>query len=136
MALYRKQGKWYIDFYYQGRRVRECIGTSKRRAQKALDTRKGEIVQGRLSLQQVKPSPLLEEFAEEFLRWAKANCRAWEGAGDPLDHRAVCLLLRGQGPRADRDSSRNRCGAGHPSPDGIPGDYPAQRGYDGSGFVP
>ncbi|MGD0264280.1 MAG: tyrosine-type recombinase/integrase [Candidatus Methylomirabilota bacterium] len=78
MALFKKRGKWYIDYRYQGRRMRECIGTSRRRAQKALDARKGEIVQGRFKLQEVKSSPLLEIFAEEFLEWAKANCRAWE----------------------------------------------------------
>jgi integrase len=78
MALFRKRGKWYIDYYYQGQRIRECAGTNKRRAQKALDARKGEIVQGRFKLQEVKSSPLFEEFATEFLEWAKANYRAWE----------------------------------------------------------
>ncbi len=78
MALFKKRGKWYIDYYYQGRRIRECVGTNKRRAKNALDVRRGEIVQGRFKLQEVKASPLLEEFAKEFLEWAKANCRAWE----------------------------------------------------------
>ncbi len=77
MALFKKRGKWYIDYYYQGRRIRECIGTRKRQARNALEARKGEIVQGRFKLQEVKSAPLLEEFAREFLKWAKANCRAW-----------------------------------------------------------
>jgi len=78
MALFKKRDKWYIDYRYQRRRIRECIGTNKRQAKHALDARKGEIVQGRFKLQEVKSSPLFEEFAKEFLEWAKANCRAWE----------------------------------------------------------
>lgn len=78
MALFRKRDKWYIDYRYQGQRIRECIGTNKRQAKDALDARKGEIVQGRFKLQEVKSSPLFEKFADEFLEWAKANCRAWE----------------------------------------------------------
>lgn len=45
MGLFKKRGKWNIDYYYQGRRIRECIGTSKRLAERALDARKG-FVQG------------------------------------------------------------------------------------------
>lgn len=77
MALFKKREKWYIDYYYQGRRIRECIGTSKRRAQKALDARKGEIVQGRFKLQEVRPSPLFPDAVSAFLRWAQDNRRSW-----------------------------------------------------------
>jgi len=29
MAAFKKRGMWYIDYYYQGRRVRECIATGR-----------------------------------------------------------------------------------------------------------
>jgi hypothetical protein len=46
MAVYQKRDKWFIDDYYQGRRVRECVSTSKKEAKRGLATRKGEILQG------------------------------------------------------------------------------------------
>ena len=40
MALFKKRGKWYIDYYYEGRRIREAIGPSKRAAEMALGARR------------------------------------------------------------------------------------------------
>jgi hypothetical protein len=51
MGIYLKRGKYVIDFYADGRRVRECLGTVSRRvAQDALKARQGEVVQGRYKL--------------------------------------------------------------------------------------
>ena len=76
MALFQKQGKWYIDYRFEGRRIRECIGRSKRLAKRALDARKGEIVQGRFRLDERKRSPRFEEAADEYLQWATENTRS------------------------------------------------------------
>lgn len=35
MAIFRKRGKWYINYYCQGGRIREAVGTSKRAAEGA-----------------------------------------------------------------------------------------------------
>lgn len=78
MALFEKRGQWYIDYYVQGRRLREKVGRSKRRALRALDARRGEIAQGRFHLAEVKRSPRFEEVGAEYLAWARANTR---GAG-------------------------------------------------------
>lgn len=77
MALFKKRGKWYIDYYYQGRRIRECVGPSKRMAEQALAARKGEIVQGRFKIEEVKVTPLLEDFARQYLAWAEVNHRGY-----------------------------------------------------------
>ena len=77
MALFKKHGKWYIDYYYQGERIRQSIGPSKRAAVQALAARKGEILQGRFNLHQVKPTPRFEAFAEEYLEWARIHHRSY-----------------------------------------------------------
>jgi len=78
MTLFKKRGKWYIDYYYQGRRIRECGGKNKRMAEHALVARKGEIVQGRFKLEAIKPSPRFEEVVKDFLEWSRANRRSWK----------------------------------------------------------
>jgi integrase len=76
MAVTLKRGKWYIDYRVEGRRVRECIGHSKRLAERALAARRGEIVQGRFRLAQRRRSPRLEEAADQYLEWASGNTRS------------------------------------------------------------
>ncbi len=76
MAVYKRGKVWYIDYYYQGERVRERVGPNKQTAEDALDARKGEIAQGRFKLQAARPSPLLEDFAKEYLEWARVNHRS------------------------------------------------------------
>lgn len=77
MALFQKRGQWYIDYYAEGRRVRERVGVSKRLAERALTARRGEITQGRFKLQDVKRSPRFEQVAEEYATWARAHLRSW-----------------------------------------------------------
>lgn len=78
MGLFRKHRKWYIDYYYQGRRIREAVGKSKRKANAALESRKGEIVQERFHLADIRPSPYFESVLKEYGEWAKVNHRSWE----------------------------------------------------------
>jgi len=78
MGIFRKNEKWYIDYYFQGKRVRECVGTNKTLAKRALEARKGEIVQGRFKLENLARSPQFDEVAKEFLAWSRANRRSWK----------------------------------------------------------
>jgi len=69
MGLYRrgKSKKWWMNFMSEGRQKCESTGTTdKRTAQKILDKRKGEIVEGRFSLPRSNP-PALKQWAEQFL---------------------------------------------------------------------
>lgn len=79
MAVYRdeKTGRWFIDYYFRGKRIRECAGTNKRMAEQALSIRKAEILQGKFKIEKLKPSPRFEQFAETFLDWSKANKRSF-----------------------------------------------------------
>ncbi|MFH1619705.1 MAG: tyrosine-type recombinase/integrase [bacterium] len=47
MAIFKKQGVYWIDYYVSGRRKRERIGRSHKLAQEVLDKRKGEIAESR-----------------------------------------------------------------------------------------
>src|SRR5262245_30371891 len=78
MGLFQKQDQWYIDYYYRGRRVRECVGPNKKAAMNALSTRKTEILQGRFSWTQHKKSPRFEDFEDQYMEYSKNNKRAWE----------------------------------------------------------
>lgn len=77
MAIYERSGKWFIDYYYQGRRVRESVGTSKRAAERALATRRTEILQGRYRWLSEKSSVLFESLAAEYRKYSAANKRSW-----------------------------------------------------------
>jgi len=77
MAVYQKRGKWFIDYYYQGRRIRESVGTSKKEATQALATRKTEILQGRYHWLDEKRTVLFEALAREYQDYSNANKRSW-----------------------------------------------------------
>jgi hypothetical protein len=76
MGLYFRNDAWYNDYYVEGRRVRERIGTSKREAERALAVRRGEVLQGRLKLADRRSSPRLADFAVEYLKYSEANKRS------------------------------------------------------------
>ena len=46
MAVYRKNETWWIDYYYQGKRCRQKIGTRKKDAEEALNQIKVKISAG------------------------------------------------------------------------------------------
>lgn len=78
MAVFKKNGKWYIDYYFEGRRIREAIGPNKKMAEQALAVRKAEIAQGKFDIRDVKRSPLLEAFANDYLDYSRDNKRSWK----------------------------------------------------------
>lgn len=77
MGIYLKHGNYYIDYYVEGRRVREKVGTSKRQAEQVLAVRRGEILQGRFKLADHQPSPRFAEFADQYMEFSKSNKRSW-----------------------------------------------------------
>lgn len=76
MGIYIKNGKYYIDYRVDGKRVRECVhSTNKRMAEKALSVRKAEIIQGRYHFKQDKGNVRLCDFAKEYLEYSEENKR-------------------------------------------------------------
>ena len=82
MAVYRKNETWWIDYYYQGKRCRQKIGTRKKDAEEALNQIKVKIAAGdfvpleeRKCQESLEPqSVLFETFAkEEYLPWSEVK---------------------------------------------------------------
>lgn len=67
MGLYRRCKVWWMAYTTDGHQRCESTGTgNKRIAQKILDKKKGEIVEGRFNLPKSNP-PLLRDWAKQFL---------------------------------------------------------------------
>ena len=71
-----KDGKlrWYIDFYVDGIRKRECVGHSKTLAKKALAKRTTEVSEERY-INKPKAGLLFKEFAEQWLEERKSHLK-------------------------------------------------------------
>ncbi|HHT9135229.1 MAG TPA: tyrosine-type recombinase/integrase [Candidatus Avalokitesvara rifleensis] len=79
MGVYKKGRKghkdlWWIDYYHEGKRVRECVGTSKTLAERALSVRKAQVLQVRYNLKP-KGGPLFREFAEAWLEEKESHLK-------------------------------------------------------------
>lgn len=95
MGVYRRGKIWYIDYYFEGKRIREAVGTNKKEAEKALESRLGEIIQGKFSIEKIKPAPFFENFAKEYLEWAKTNHRSWKSM-DLVRIRSLLRFFKGK----------------------------------------
>ncbi len=74
MGIFQRRRKYYIDFYADGNRVRECVGlVSRRKALKALHVRQAEVVQGKYKFRRKDSDPTFEAFAERFLEFSKTH---------------------------------------------------------------
>lgn len=73
MAIYKKHGSWYIDYYVKGVRKRKKIGTSKHVADLALAQVKVKIPRGKYLGIYDDKKITLAQFAEEYLACATAN---------------------------------------------------------------
>lgn len=86
MACYRKNNRWYIDYYYDGKRKREVVTVegkdpstiTLRDAEKALAIRRGEIAQGKFSLATTEKPVKFEKLVEAYLKWADENHKSPE----------------------------------------------------------
>ena len=67
MAIYQKGGNWFIDYYANGRRKREKVGTSKVLAETVLRKRKVEVAEGKFLDIKKQQKIRFEDFAEEYL---------------------------------------------------------------------
>jgi integrase len=80
MATFKKRGDWWIDFYYQGKRHRQKIGTKRKAAEEALNRIRVKISSGeyvpieeRELPESTQPEPItFSAFSkEEFLPWSQ-----------------------------------------------------------------
>lgn len=73
MRVYQRKGVWYIDYSFNGRRVRKKVGTSKKMAEFALKEIELRIVKGEF-LGITEPKEMLfDKLCDEYLKFSKSN---------------------------------------------------------------
>lgn len=78
MGKYLKNGNWFIDYYANGKRKREKIGTSKSLAETVLKKRKVEIAENKFLDIKKEQKIKFEDFANEYLEvHCKSNNKSW-----------------------------------------------------------
>ena len=86
MAVFKKHGNWYMDYYCNIRRFREKIGPSRKRAEQILAIRQAEILQGRFEMKKRRRCSTLVEFSAQYLEHSKATKRSWKRDRDIIKH--------------------------------------------------
>ena len=74
MAIFKKGNSFYIDYYFNGARKREKIGTDRRLAEVVLSKRKVEIAEGKFLDVKKDTKTKLYEIYDDFLEYSK-NCK-------------------------------------------------------------
>ena len=77
MAVFKKQGVYWIDYYVSGRRKRERIGPDKRLAETVLRKRKVAIAEGKFLDKRSVPRCTFDELATLYLAWARVHHRSY-----------------------------------------------------------
>jgi integrase len=67
MKIVKRNGNYYLDFYFRGRRIREKVSSSKGAAVRARSVREGEILQGRFKIVAKRGAPTFEILADKYL---------------------------------------------------------------------
>jgi integrase len=73
MAVFKKQGVYWIDYYVNGRRKRERIGPDKRLAETVLKKRQVAIAEGKYLDKRRVPRCTFHELAALYLTWARTH---------------------------------------------------------------
>ncbi len=92
-----KDGKWYIDFTFKGKRIRQFGGFTKDQARISLARLRIEKLDERLGVRKPVGDPVsFEKFADEFLElYAKQNKRSW--GRDEISLNNLKLFFKGDG---------------------------------------
>ena len=74
MGVYQRGSIWWIRYSYKGKIIRETSSSeNKTVAKKLLSIRKAEIAQGKYKIKAPDSQILFQDYANEFLRWAKIH---------------------------------------------------------------
>jgi hypothetical protein len=77
MAVFKKQGVYWIDYYVSGLRKRERIGPDKKLAEVVLKKRLVERAEGKYLDKRKVPRCTFSELADQYLPWAKVHHRGY-----------------------------------------------------------
>jgi hypothetical protein len=91
MAVFKKQGVYWIDYYVNGRRKRERIGPDKRLAETVLQKGKVAIAERKYLDKRKVPRSTFTELAQLYLSWAQVNHRGYASTRSRVAHLCVAL---------------------------------------------
>jgi len=86
MGVYKKDNRWYIDYYQpNGKRKREVVTISgihpsnitRLDANKALNIRKAQMAEGKFEIAQAKKPVPFDQFVKRYLEYSKGNKKSW-----------------------------------------------------------
>ena len=77
MGIRKRGKKYYIDVYYKGTRIRECVGESKRLAERVYAKRKAELVENRFFDKRKVSKIKLSKLIELYLEFSKIHKRSY-----------------------------------------------------------
>jgi len=75
MRVYQRKSVWYIDYSFNGRRVRKNVGTSKKMAELALKNIEVKIAKGEFLGVIEEKQATFDELCVEYLKFSKVNKR-------------------------------------------------------------
>jgi integrase len=75
MKIVKRNGVFYLDFYFRGRRVREKVGSTKGVAMRAQAAREGEILQGRFKIVPKRGATRFDDHADKYLELVSVHKR-------------------------------------------------------------
>lgn len=78
MGIRKRGKKYYIDVYYKGTRIRECVGESKRLAERIYAKRKSELVENRFFDKRKVSKTKLSRLVELYLEYSKVHKRSYQ----------------------------------------------------------
>ena len=73
MAVFKKAGVYWIDYYVSGRRKRERIGPDKKLADTVLKKRQVAIAEGKYLDKRRAPRCTFDELAGLYLAWSRTH---------------------------------------------------------------
>lgn len=85
MGVFKKDNRWYLDYYLpDGKRKREIVTIpgadpskiTRKDALKALSIRNGQIAEGKFDIAQTRIPLLFEKLADRYLQYSQDNKRS------------------------------------------------------------
>jgi len=94
MAIFKKNKTWYIDYYVDGQRKREAVGSNLKMAEKVIAKRKVQIAENRFLDVESKAGCSFETLSKQYMEYAKTSKGSWS-----RDQRSIKVLSRWFGNR-------------------------------------
>ena len=96
MAVFKKHGVYWIDYYVSGQRKRERIGPSRRQAETVLQKRKVEIAEGKFLDKKRPVTTTFNELADTCYAYVVNQQRKRSWARDRTSIRALTGYFGGK----------------------------------------